>query len=161
MGTSLSIDETQIGDDVRTILTNKDGHGRKGSLIAIVKGTNADDVVKVLLQLPEEKRNAVKEVTMDFSDSMYSIVQASFPNATIVIDCFHIFQRCFDAIEEIRLKLKRKETAKRRREEAAYKRKQHERARRRAKYRSSHPKNYKGEKRGRKPMRLNASQVCA
>ena len=120
MGTSLSIDETQIGDDVRTILTNKDGHGRKGSLIAIVKGTNADDVVKVLLQLPEEKRNAVKEVTMDFSDSMYSIVQASFPNATIVIDCFHIFQRCFDAIEEIRLKLKRKETAKRRREEAAY-----------------------------------------
>ena len=129
MGTSLSIDETQIGDDVRTILTNKDGHGRKGSLIAIVKGTNADDVVKVLLQLPEEKRNAVKEVTMDFSDSMYSIVQASFPNATIVIDCFHIFQRCFDAIEEIRLKLKRKETAKRRREEAAYKRKQHERGR--------------------------------
>ena len=90
MGTSLSIDETQIGDDVRTILTNKDGHGRKGSMIAIVKGTNADDVVKVLLQLPEEKRNAVKEVTMDFSDSMYSIVQASFPNATIVIDCFHI-----------------------------------------------------------------------
>ena len=159
MGTSLSIDETQIGDDVRTILTNKDGHGRKGSLIAIVKGTNADDVVKVLLQLPEEKRNAVKEVTMDFSDSMYSIVQASFPNATIVIDCFHIFQRCFDAIEEIRLKLKRKETAKRRREEAAYKRKQHERARRRAKYRSSHPKNYKGEKRGRKPMRLNARFV--
>ena len=73
MGTDLSIDETQIGDDVRTILTNKDGHGRKGSLIAIVKGTNADDVVKVLLQLPEEKRNAVKEVTMDFSDSMYSI----------------------------------------------------------------------------------------
>ena len=159
MGTDLSIDETQIGDDVRTILTNKDGHGRKGSLIAIVKGTNADDVVKVLLQLPEEKRNAVKEVTMDFSDSMYSIVQASFPNATIVIDCFHIFQRCFDAIEEIRLKLKRKETAKRRREEAAYKRKQHERARRRAKYRSSHPKNYKGEKRGRKPMRLNARFV--
>ena len=125
MGTDLSIDETQIGNDVRTILTNKDGHGRKGSLIAIVKGTDSDEVVKVLLQLPEDKRNAVKEVTMDFSDSMYSIVQAAFPNATIVIDCFHIFQRCIEAIEELRLKLKRKETAKRRREEAAYKRKQH------------------------------------
>ena len=159
MGTSLSIDETQIGDDVRTILTNKDGHGRKGSLIAIVKGTDSDDVVKVLLQLPEDKRNAVKEVTMDFSDSMYSIVQAAFPNATIVIDCFHIFQRCIEAIEELRLKLKRKETAKRRREEAAYKRKQHQRAKRRAKYRATHPKNYKGEKRGRKPMRLNARFV--
>ena len=60
MGTDLSIDETQIGDDVRTILTNKDGHGRKGSMIAIVKGTNADDIVKVLLQLPEDKRNAVE-----------------------------------------------------------------------------------------------------
>ena len=114
MGTDLSIDETQIGDDVRTILTNKDGHGRKGSMIAIVKGTNADDIVKVLLQLPEDKRNAVKEVTMDFSDSMYSIVQASFPNATIVIDCFHIIKRCRDSIEELRLKIKRKEPAKRR-----------------------------------------------
>ena len=143
MGTDLSIDETQIGNDVRTILTNKDGHGRKGSLIAIVKGTDSDEVVKVLLQLPEDKRNAVKEVTMDFSDSMYSIVQAAFPNATIVIDCFHIFQRCIEAIEELRLKLKRKETAKRRREEAAYKRKQHQRAKRRAKYRATHPKNYK------------------
>ena len=120
MGTDLSIDETQIGDDVRTILTNKDGHGRKGSMIAIVKGTNADDIVKVLLQLPEDKRNAVKEVTMDFSDSMYSIVQAAFPNATIVIDCFHIIQRCTDSIEELRLKIKRKELAKRRREEAAH-----------------------------------------
>ena len=159
MGTDLSIDETQIGNDVRTILTNKDGHGRKGSLIAIVKGTDSDEVVKVLLQLPEDKRNAVKEVTMDFSDSMYSIVQAAFPNATIVIDCFHIFQRCIEAIEELRLKLKRKETAKRRREEAAYKRKQHQRAKRRAKYRATHPKNYKGEKRGRKPMRLNARFV--
>ena len=96
---------------------------------------------------------------MDFSDSMYSIFQAAFTNATIVIDCFHIFQRCFDAIEELRLKLKRKETAKRRREEAAYKRKQHQRAKRRAKYRATHPKNYKGEKRGRKPMRLNARFV--
>ena len=141
MGTDLSIDETQIGDDVRTILTNKDGHGRKGSMIAIVKGTNADDIVKVLLQLPEDKRNAVKEVTMDFSDSMYSIVQAAFPNATIVIDCFHIIQRCTDSIEELRLKIKRKELAKRRREEAAHKRKQRERAKRRAKYRASHPKN--------------------
>ena len=159
MGTDLSIDETQIGDDVRTILTNKDGHGRKGSMIAIVKGTNADDIVKVLLQLPEDKRNAVKEVTMDFSDSMYSIVQAAFPNATIVIDCFHIIQRCTDSIEELRLKIKRKELAKRRREEAAHKRKQRERAKRRAKYRASHPKNYNGEKRGRKPMRLNAKYV--
>ena len=101
----------------------------KGSMIAIVKGTNADDIVKVLLQLPEDKRNAVKEVTMDFSDSMYSIVQAAFPNATIVIDCFHIIQRCTDSIEELRLKIKRKELAKRRREEEAiHERKQRKRA---------------------------------
>ena len=124
-----------------------------------VKGTDSDEVVNVLLQLPEDKRNAVKEVTMDYSDSMYSIVQTAFPNATIVIACFHIFQRCIEDIAELRLKLKRKETAKRRREEAAYKRLQHQRAKRRAKYRATHPKNYKGEKRGRKPMRLNARFV--
>ena len=48
-------------------------------MIAIVKGTNADDIVKVLLQLPEDKAQSVKEVTMDFSDSMYSIVRLHSP----------------------------------------------------------------------------------
>ena len=80
-GDYLSIDESMHGKDLFTFLSDKDGHGRRG--------TNAEDVSEQLRRIPQEKREAVKEVTMDFSDSMQSIVEKCLPNAMIVIDCFH------------------------------------------------------------------------
>lgn len=44
LGRDCSIDETKIGDEVYTILSNKDGHGRRGSIIAVVRGTKASVV---------------------------------------------------------------------------------------------------------------------
>ena len=99
LGEDLSIDETSFQDDLFTIVSNKAGHGREGTIIAMVRGTKAEDVIKVLLKLPEEQRMKVKEVTMDMSDSMRTIVEASFPSATITLDCFHIMKRCLDAVE--------------------------------------------------------------
>lgn len=56
------------------LFSNKDGHGKKGTLIAAIRGSKASVVVEHLMKIPEDKRMAVKEVTMDYSDSMYSIV---------------------------------------------------------------------------------------
>lgn len=56
LGQHLSIDETSLHDDLYTILTNKDGHGRQGTVIAMVRGTKAEDVINVLLQLPLKER---------------------------------------------------------------------------------------------------------
>lgn len=159
LGERLSIDETLLGKELRTILTNKEGHGKKGSLVAICKGTKPENIIAVLMRIPEEKRLAVKEVTMDFSDSMYAIVKAVFPNATIVIDCFHIIKRCLDAAEEIRLKDKRKAVKEQNHKKAEFNKKKQTLAKNRKRYRAKHPKSYKGKKRGRKPMRLNARYV--
>lgn len=74
MGKNLSIDETSLGE-VYTILSNKDGKGRKGSIIAMAQGTAGEDVLPVLERIPEDVRNAVEEVTLDFSPSMNAIVQ--------------------------------------------------------------------------------------
>ena len=79
----------------------------KKTLIASVKGTKAETVSAILLKIPKEEREKVREVTMDFSDSMYSIVKTCFSNATIVIDCFHIVQRLCEALDEMRLRFKR------------------------------------------------------
>jgi transposase len=158
-GTRLSIDETSLCEDLFTILSNKDGHGGKGTVVAMVRGTKASDVIKILLNLPEEQRLTVTEVTMDFSDSMEAIVRAVFPNATIVIDCFHIVKRCTEAIEEIRLKNKREAIKEQKKTAAAFKKKLELRVKARKAYRLKHPKDYKGKKRGRKPMRLNVRFV--
>ena len=132
IGGFLSIDETTIGDDVYTTLSNKDGRGRKGTLVAVVKGTKADVVSRILMMIPLSERGEVKEVTMDFSDSMYAIVKACFPNATVVIDCFHIVQRLCEALDEMRLRFKRLAVTKTKKEEAAWKKDEEEKAKRRA-----------------------------
>ena len=155
IGEHLSIDETSLQDDLFTFLSNKEGHCKKGSIVAAVRGTKAQDVVEVLLKIPEEQRLKVKEVTMDLSESMADIVTQAFPNATIVLDCFHIMRRCNDAIEEMRLRCKREAQAKVRKEKREFRKRQKRNAAHRRWYRKTHPKKYKGKTRGRKPARKN------
>lgn len=78
IGERLSIDETSLQDDLFTFLSNKDGHCKKGTIVAAVRGTKACDVVDVLLRIPEAERLKVKEVTMDLSESMADIVTQAF-----------------------------------------------------------------------------------
>lgn len=152
MGTHLSIDETQLCDEVYTILSNKAGKGRKGSIIAIVKGTKAAVVSKIIKMIAAEELAKVKEITMDFSDSMYSIAKECFPNADIVIDCFHIVQRLCDGLEEMRLKFKRLAVTENKKAAAAFAKEEDRKAKNRACYRRNHKKK-PGEKRGRKRIR--------
>lgn len=110
IGEYMGIDETAPSrGDLFTILSNKDGHGRKGTIASIVSGTNSDDLSAVFDRIPLEKRLGVREVTMDFSDSMKATVTRSFPNASITIDCFHVVQLVTSALGEIRMMHKRKE----------------------------------------------------
>jgi hypothetical protein len=93
---------------------------------------------------------------MDFSDSMYAIVRECFPNATIVIDCFHIVQRLCEALDEMRLRFKRLAVTATKKEEAAWKKSEDAKARKRAYGRTKYAvkkggkKKPKGRKRGRK-----------
>lgn len=155
VGKKMSIDETQLHDDLFTILSNKDGHGGPGTVAAVAAGTSAAEVLKTLLQIPEEKRLEVEEITMDFSESMRSIAATAFPNATRVIDCFHVIKLLSDALEEVRLKEKRLAVAEQKRLERRHREKLRRNAQHRKWYRKTHPKNYKGKKRGRKPQRNN------
>src|SRR5690554_8184752 len=76
-------------------------------MASIVKGTKINDVVKVVKTLPFETRLLVKEVTMDFSDSMHAIVEKCFPDAIITRDRFDVQQLCNEAMQETRLQIKR------------------------------------------------------
>lgn len=67
-------------------------------------GTKSEDVIAVLLRVDEDKRDAVKEVTLDLSDSMRKIVRTVFPKASRVIDRFHIQKLACDAVQELRVR---------------------------------------------------------
>ena len=104
IGSSLSIDETSLSNgELYTILTNKQGQGKKGTLIAMVEGTDAESVIEVLNRIPENARQSVQEVTLDMAGSMSKIIKQCFPDASLVIDRFHVQKLAYDALQEIRI----------------------------------------------------------
>ena len=104
LGPRLSIDETALSNgELYTVLTNKDGKGRKGALVAMIEGTASEKIIKVLNRIPMKEREVVKEVTLDMAGSMDKIVRKCFPCATRVIDRFHVQKLANDAIQEIRI----------------------------------------------------------
>jgi len=105
LGSHLSLDETAFSNgDLYTIITNKDAKGKKGAIIAMIKGTKAEVVIKTLHKIPLKHRKKVKEVTLDMAGNMGLIVRRSFPNAALVIDRFHVQKLALDALQEIRIK---------------------------------------------------------
>ncbi|MFT5863006.1 MAG: transposase [Flavobacteriales bacterium] len=105
IGKRLSLDETAFSNgELYTILTNKKAKGKKGALVAMVRGTKADVVIKILQKIPLKQRNKVEEVTLDMAGNMGLIVKKSFPNAVQVIDRFHVQKLALDALQEIRIK---------------------------------------------------------
>jgi transposase len=101
----LSIDETALSNgELYTIVTNKEAKGRKGAIVAMIKGTVADDIIRVLKKIPERSRKRVHEVTMDMAANMQLAIKRCFVNAHRVIDRFHVQKLAYDAVQECRIK---------------------------------------------------------
>lgn len=104
MGEFLSIDETALSNgELYTIVTNKAAKGGKGAIVAMVQGTQADQIAKVLEQIPVRKRNKVKEVTMDMAANMAKAIRRCFTYAERVMDRFHVQKLAYDAVQELRI----------------------------------------------------------
>ena len=104
IGSHLAIDETALSNgELYTIVTNRDRHGKKGCLVAVVAGTKSEKVCEALDRIDEQKREKVEEVTLDLSDSMRKIVRHSFPEAKRVIDRFHVQKLACDAVQQMRI----------------------------------------------------------
>lgn len=104
IGPRLSIDETSLSNgELYTVVTNKAAKGKKGVLVAMVKGTKADDVIEILKLIPSGLRRKVREITLDMAGSMNQIVKQCFPRATKVIDRFHVQKLAYDALQEMRI----------------------------------------------------------
>lgn len=107
-GPYLSIDETAFSrDEVFTIVTNKDAHGKKGALVTIIQGVRSADIIEVLVTcIPLSKRIKVKEITSDLSSAMMEASSISFPQAYLVNDRFHVQQLFNEAIDEVRIDIR-------------------------------------------------------
>jgi transposase len=105
LGPKLSIDEVSLSNgELYTVVTNKSAKGRKGTLVAIIKGTKASVVSDILIKISMNERVKVLEVTLDMADTMDWIVRECFPNARKVTDRFHAQQLVSEALQDMRIR---------------------------------------------------------
>lgn len=104
----LSIDEVSLSKgELYTFVTNKNTNVKnRKSIVAVIGGTEAKKIQEVLEKIPLEKRNGVKEVSMDMARNMAMAAENSFPNSTSVIDRFHAVRLVMDAMQHLRVKLR-------------------------------------------------------
>ena len=109
IGSYMSLDETCLSNgEVWTFLTNKDGHGGRGTLAAAIPGTKSDEIISILIgAMGKTLRRKVREVTCDLSPSMMLIAAEVFYNAHVVNDRFHVQQVYNEAVDEIRIDIRR------------------------------------------------------
>ena len=101
----LCIDETSLSKGkLYTIVSNDEKRCGKGSIVAIVKGTKSEEVIKVLRKISEGKRRFVKYIAMGFAKQMVKIARESFVKATHVIDRFHVQKLINDTVQDCRIK---------------------------------------------------------
>ncbi len=105
---NLSIDEVNLSKgELYTFITNKNtGIKNKGSVVAVINGTDSKTIQEVLEKIHLSKRNEVKEVSMDMARNMSSAVKNSFLNSKMVIDRFHVVRLVLDAMQHIRVNLR-------------------------------------------------------
>ena len=107
LGESISIDETAFSNgELYTIITNKDGHGGPGTIVAVVHGTKAENVITVIETISRKKRLRVEEITLDLSSSMMLIARTVFPKARITNDRFHVQKIYYEAVDDLRISLR-------------------------------------------------------
>jgi transposase len=91
VGPYLSIDEVTLSKgELYTVVTNKNARGRRGTIVASIKGTRSEDIIKVLDNLKKKEKDQIIEVTMDMAKNMEISIKTSLPKAYIIADRFHV-----------------------------------------------------------------------
>ena len=70
----------------------------------MVAGTEADNIIVITEKITLKQRNLVTEIILDMVGNRGLIGRKCFPNATRVIDRFHVQKLTTEALQKIRIK---------------------------------------------------------
>lgn len=98
-GEHMAIDEKQIGEDMHTIVSNRD----TGKIAMMVRTLKAKHLCFLITHL-DSKGFEVKTVTRDLSNSYDWFCRVAFPNAGHIADKFHIIKSLLDSCQDVRVR---------------------------------------------------------
>ena len=102
IGANMCLDEKMVSKKYTTILSNQE----TGKIALLIDSVNPVLVKKAISCLGQEQLEGIKNISADMSPVMKKIIRESIPQATIVIDKFHVIKHILDALNAIRLGLK-------------------------------------------------------
>ena len=99
IGPNMAIDEKQIGEDMHTLLTNRD----TGKLAMLARSVSAEDLQKAIASVGN-KVDIVETITRDLSPTYEKFGNSAFPNASHIADKFHIVRELLECCQEVRVR---------------------------------------------------------
>jgi transposase len=99
MGINMAIDEKQIGEEMHTILSNRD----TGKIALLASSVNATDLQRIIIKV-SDKTDKIETVTRDMSASYTKFCSENFFNASHIADKFHIIKSLLDACQAVRVR---------------------------------------------------------
>jgi len=105
LGANMSIDDKAIGHDGFTILSNND----TGKIAMMVESTRAEEVEQAMEKFGGSLQK-IKNISMDMSSTYALVFNDLVPHATQIIDKFHVMKYVYEAVGEVRNRIKKELT---------------------------------------------------
>jgi transposase len=119
---SMSIDEKQIGDEMHTILSNRE----TGKIALLVRSMQYRDIQK-LLDKESLICREVETLTRDLSPLYAKVGNELFFNSSAIADKFHVIRSLMEASQDVRVRLRQDLLRERRLKHTAHKKQEKER----------------------------------
>ncbi len=122
MGKNMAVDEKMIGEEMHTILTNRD----TGKIALLAQSVSFNELSELL---PEESfvNRSVETLTRDLSHTYRKLGDHSFFNASHIADKFHIIKNLLDAMQSVRVRYRQEVLREKRLAYESYKREEKQR----------------------------------
>jgi transposase len=102
IGERMSIDDKSIGHESYTIMSNTD----TGKIAMLIESTRRDELGKAM-QLFGNELLKVRSISLDMSPTYLNLCHEQMPYAQKVVDKFHVMQYAYDAVLDVRSRIKK------------------------------------------------------
>jgi len=102
LGEKMSIDDKHIGNEGFTVLSNY----QTGKIAMLIESTKSEEV-ETAMELFGNKLRKIRHISMDMSPSYALVCNDLIPCAMRIIDKFHVMKYVYEAIAEVRIRIKK------------------------------------------------------
>jgi len=102
IGIKMSIDDKAIGHEGFSILSN----GETGEIAMMIESCKSAEVSQAISLFGDEL-NRIKSISCDMAAGYLKICSDELPKAKVVIDIFHVIQYVYDAVLDVRTRIKK------------------------------------------------------